>query len=58
MNNKNKQLEADQPWMPHFWVVDGKAVPVTAFEDDSRRKYATVKVYAAIMKACRNDNDI
>lgn len=56
MNNKNKPLDANQPWMPGFWVCDPKAVPVVAFEDDSRRKYAAVKVRAAIMKACRHED--
>jgi hypothetical protein len=51
----NKTLDANQPWMPGFWVVDGKPIPVIAFEDDSRRKYAAIKVKAAIMKASRND---
>jgi hypothetical protein len=55
MNPKSKQLDANQPWKPGFWVVDGKAIPTVAFEDDSRRKYAAIKVKAAIMKASRND---
>ncbi len=53
---KNKALDANQPWIPECWVVDSKPVGIKFFEDDSRRKYAAVKVRAAIMKACRHED--
>lgn len=51
-----KILDANQPWMPAYWVVDGnKAIPLSTFEDDSRRKYSAVKATAAILRAMRHD---
>lgn len=56
MNNEtNKDVRANQPWEPGCWVADTKSVPVSAFCDDSRRKYAAVKANAAILRAMRHD---
>lgn len=52
----NKTYDANQPWTPSYWVVDGKPIHVDTFENDSRRKYAIVKTIAAIMKASRHEN--
>ena len=56
MKPKSKQLDPNGPWIPGCWVVDGRPVGTKFLEDDSRRKYAAVKVNAAIMKAMRHDN--
>lgn len=56
MKPNTKILDASQPWIPSCWVVDGnRAVKITFFEDDSRRKYSAVKANAAILRAMRHD---
>lgn len=53
---KPKTLNANQPWIPGHWVVDGKAIPVKLLGDVSRRKYCTVKIDKLIERMCRHED--
>lgn len=53
---KPKTLDANQPWIPGHWVVDGKAIDAKKFDDASRRKYCTVKIDKLIERMCRHED--
>lgn len=55
MKPNKLRLDPNGPWDPTSWVGDGPAVALCKLDDGSRRKYAAMKVNAAIMRAKRHD---
>lgn len=43
------------PWLPLSWVGDPKPVKTEILSDDSRRKYAAVKVNKLLARICSHD---
>lgn len=56
MKPNKLKLDPNGPWDPTCWVGDGPAIALWKLDDDSRRKYAAMKVNAAIMRAKRHDS--
>lgn len=52
---KNK-IDANQPWMPSYWVASesGVIVAIALLDVGSRRTYCAKKVNAAILRAMHN----
>ena len=44
------------PWLPLSWVGDPKPVKTEILSDDSRRKYAAVKVNKLLARICSHED--